>query len=157
MIDAGRQYCDHCEYDITGLGVPGRLMRCPECGGDNRIGTTDLDAIRPPLPPWWFGCLHLGWPSLVLIPFGVSAWRVATPTAINTAIFVAGLVVFVAVARAIMLAFDHAKPSRLTHVAAITLLWAALGTLGIPVCLGALVAGLWQCVVLLNRLNGTPI
>ncbi len=157
MFDAGRQLCDHCEYDITGIASAGRLIRCPECGGDNRIGATNAELIRQPVPPWWYLVLALGWPSLLWLPFGLSAFNTRAPAMVKTAAIFAIVAVVVAAARGFSMAVDCSVPGRRGPVLAWVLMWAMVGAIGLPVATLAAVWGGWMVVGWLNRLNGTPI
>lgn len=143
QVEALEQFCDHCEYEITGLGPPGRLLRCPECGGDNRMGHANLDLVHPELPPWWKLALWLGWPSVPWAFFAFPAFQQGPSPYLTGMIILGGLVLFVALARAIMIAFDCSNPGRRAATLSWTLLWAVVGSVGtIAIGVGAIFS-LW--------------
>jgi hypothetical protein len=148
MLDSDRQLCSHCDYEITGIAPLGRLVRCPECGHDNRIGAVDLDAMHPDLPPWWRLGLSLGWPALPWLYFALAAWRYGDQPLIVAAVILGGLVLFVALARATMIAFDCSIPDRRGRALSWTLLWAVLGSVLVPL----LVSGIFMALIGFARL-----
>jgi hypothetical protein len=146
MLDRDRQLCSQCEYDVTGLGLPGRLVRCPECGKDNRMGHLDLDSIRPTMPPWWRLGFSLGWPMLVWAYFALIAWRSGDQPMIVAAVILGGLVLFVALSRAAMIAFDCSIPHRRAKALTWTMLWAIVGSVGVLVLAGGAIFALWGLI-----------
>jgi hypothetical protein len=153
MLDRDRQYCSHCDYEIAGLAIPGRLVRCPECGHDNRMGALDLDAIHPHLPPWWRLGLSLGWPALPWLYFALAAWRYGDQPLIVAAVILGGLVLFVALARATMIAFDCSIPNRRGAALSWALLWAVLGSVLVPALVTGVVIALAGMLRLLEAIR----
>ncbi|MGD9688131.1 MAG: hypothetical protein AB7K52_05865 [Phycisphaerales bacterium] len=141
--DLPRQTCAHCDYEITGLDLPGRLIRCPECGRENRIGHVDLDAAHEEMPEWWRLAIGLGWPAAPWAVFMLAAMGAGPGPLLTGMIVLGGLVLFVAIARATSIAFDCSVPGRRSEALSRTLLWAIAGSVGLMILTAGAVFSLW--------------
>ncbi len=157
MIEDDRQLCEQCEYDITGIAPPGRLVRCPECGGDNRIGSTSFDAIHAPMPDWWVLGGYLGWPGPVWALFALLAYRSGDPAFITGIAVMGGVVFFVTCARAAMLAIDCSPPTRRSSAILWAVLWGLLGAIALTVLAGVAIFTFWVAARWLETLRGAAL
>ncbi len=147
------QSCSHCEYDLTGMAPLGRLVRCPECGAENRIGFLDLDLVHPSLPPWWRLALTLGWPAVPWAAITLWVIQIGDIPTITGMVVLGGLVMFVALARATMIAFDCSTPGRRRAALSWSMLWAVAGSLGLIALSAGSVFSLWAIGMLIEHVR----